>query len=93
MSAMARSLAELALSGYSPPTPNPKINKQPLIVGNSIVGEFARKTLDKNNNIDPPDMNAAVSMLPFRRPMVLESNPNAIMPTMTPNTTEYVIDW
>ena len=92
MAAMARSLADDADNGYSPPTPMPNINRLKLMTGNNVDGFEDRKMLDEVRQIAPTAMSVAVIILPLRLPTLFAMTPSPIIPTMTPNTTEYVID-
>ena len=90
IAAMARSLADEALSGYSPPTPMPNTKSEQLMTGNNVEGMLDRKILESVKQMAPNAMNEAVIILPFLLPMVLASEPTIIMPAMTPSTTAAV---
>ena len=92
MPSMALSLAEEALSGYSPPTPIANTNNEQLMAGNNTDGMLDKKILDNVNNMLPKAIRDAVIILPFLLPILFANIPNTTIPNMTPNTTEYVID-
>jgi hypothetical protein len=87
---MARSLADEADRGYSPPTPTPKTKKRQTILRNKRGGLSTKMKVHKVIPQAPAAMSVAVNMLPTRLPRVFARVPNNIMPKITPKTTVYV---
>ncbi len=55
---MARSEADDADRGYSPPTPIPNMNRESDITGKRVEGDDDRKIEEKVNKMEPKDINA-----------------------------------
>jgi hypothetical protein len=87
---MARSPADDADSGYSPPTPTPKTKKRHTILRNKRGGLSTKIKLHKVIPQAPAAMSVAVNILPTLLPREFARYPNNIMPKITPKTTVYV---
>ena len=55
---MARSDAEEAESGYSPPTPRPNKKRENDMTGKRVEGDDDRNMEDRVNSMEPADINA-----------------------------------
>jgi hypothetical protein len=87
---MARSLADDADRGYSPPTPTPKTKKKHTMLRNKRGGLSTKMKLHKVIPKAPTAMSVAVNILPALLPRVFARVPNNIMPKITPKMTVYV---